>query len=84
MSPSDWKKSEWYKKTGNKDNENFPESCCVTKADKCSKGGNPDIYQKVSTTTFISQRLKCKKQSLQADIRGGAITDVKTSNISVV
>ena len=54
MGPSDWKKSEWYKSTGNKKNENFPESCCVTMTDKCSAGANPDIYQKVSTTALIA------------------------------
>jgi len=44
-SPSDWKKSNWYKNTGKKASENYPESCCKTKAEKCSAGDNPDIYQ---------------------------------------
>ena len=58
MDPSDWKKSEWYQTTGKKDSENFPESCCVTKTDKCSARPNPDIYQKVSVTTLIFPVLK--------------------------
>lgn len=44
-SPSDWKNSEWYKNTGQKANEDYPESCCKTKGDKCSVGKNPDIYK---------------------------------------
>jgi len=51
-SPSDWKKSNWYKNTGKHANENYPESCCKTKAEKCSAGDNPDIYQDVSMTSY--------------------------------
>ena len=47
-SPSDWKKALWYKNTGQKANEDYPESCCKTKGDKCSVGKNPDIYENVS------------------------------------
>ena len=52
--PSDWTKSKWYNSTGKGENEKFPESCCVTKAAKCSAGNTRDIYQKVSMTALIA------------------------------
>lgn len=43
--PSDWLKSAWYKSTGEKAKEKYPESCCKTKGEKCNAGDNPDIYK---------------------------------------
>ena len=46
--PSDWLKSAWYKSTGEKAKEKYPESCCKTKGEKCNVGDNPDNYKEVS------------------------------------